>query len=226
MKKPILLYLFLFFIFWPHPIFAKKSKCHFKEIAHQDGSLVVSFEIRDFITKDLLEGLRKGMTAAVEFQVQLWRSHRGWMDRLVVEEAIRMRIVYDNWGRCYIVSTREDEALNMNETNLIRFCSEMQNYKLASLEKLDVDKPYYIGVRAVLKPLSIENIQEIKRWLTGEVRNLNPKSIRSVKSPGKKAGNWLVGVMLKLTGFGDRLVQGKSSLFFLKEGPAIVREEE
>ena len=225
MKKRIILYYLLLFIIGSHPAYAKKSKCEFTEISHVDSHLIVDFRIHDFITKDLLDGLRKGMTAAIEFHVQLWRARRGWMDHLVAEENMRMRIIYDNWEKSFIVSTRDNEDQHMNESRLIQYCSEVNDYKLALLEKMTPGKRYYIGVRALLQPLSIENFEEIRRWLSGEVRNLNAKSIQSTRSPGKKAGNWLLGVVLNLTGFGDRLVQAKSPAFYLREGPRIEREE-
>ena len=226
MRKIIVLYLLFFFIFGTHPVYAKETRYRFSEITNRNGNLVFTFRIKDFITKDVLEGLQKGMTAAVEFQIQLWRARRNWIDQLVTDKSMRMRIVYDNWEKRYIVSTQQDEDIRMNEDGVQRFCSELVEYELEPLSSFRPDKQYYIGVRAVLQPLSIENIQGIKRWLTGEVKDLNPKAIKSTKSAGKKAGDWLLDVVLNLTGFGDRLIEGKSRPFTVNQDTVVVQEED
>ena len=225
MRKIIILYCLSFFIFGANPVFAKETQYRFSEIRNKNGNLVFTFQIKDFITKDVLEGLQKGMTAAVEFQIQLWRARRNWMDKLVTDKFMRMRIVYDNWEKRYIVSTQQDEEIRMNEDGVRRYCSELVEYELEPLSSLRQDKQYYIGVRAVLQPLSIENVEGIKRWLTGEVKDLNPKAIKSTKSVGKKAGDWLLDVVLNLTGFGDRLIEGKSRPFMVNDN-VVVQEED
>jgi hypothetical protein len=58
------------------------------------------------------------------------------------------------------------------------------------------------------------------------MKDLNPKAIKSTKSAGKKAGDWLLGVVLNLTGFGDRLIETRSRPFIIKGGFVVVQEEE
>ena len=204
----------------------KEKKYRFGEIRIQDDVLVVNFEVYDLFSEEVLHGLQKGMTAALEYQIQLWKQRPHWIDQLVTEEFVRMKVNFDNWEKRYVLTTPQEEPRLMNEDRIRQRCSQLVDFPLCSADMLSDGSQYSIAVKVILRPMSVENYQEIKRWLAGEVKELNPKAIRTSKSPGKKAGNWLLGLVLNLTGFGDRIITAKSPPFQWQEGSGIIRGEE
>jgi len=221
MKKIVACCLFSIILLLPISGLAKKKKHHFGEIKGEKGVLLINFQINDLFQKKVIQGLQKGMTAAIEYQIQLWKERPHWADQLVAEEIIRMKVNFDNWERRYVLDTPREEPRLLNEDRIREQCSQLIDFPLAPLEKLVPGSKYTVAVKAILQPMSIESYQEIKRWLAGEVKEINPKAIKSSKSPGKKAGNWLLGLVLNLTGFGDRVITAKSSVFTWRDGAVV-----
>ena len=220
-RKHIWPVLIISLLLLPVSSLGKKKRYHFGEIKGANGSLVINFQINDLFSKEVIQGLQKGMTAAIEYQIQLWKERPHWADQLVAEELIRMKVSYDNWERRYILDTPKEGPRLLNEDKIRERCSQLTDFAIAPLEKLIQGSRYSVAVKAILQPMSVESYQEIKRWLSGEVKELNPKAIKSSKSPGRKAGNWLLGLVLNLTGFGDRVITAKSPVFSWADGTVV-----
>lgn len=216
----------LILLLLPFTSIGKEKKYRFGEIRIQGDALVVNFEVYDLFSSEVLQGLQKGMTAALEYQIQLWRQRPHWVNQLVTEEFVRMKVSFDNWEKRYVLTTPQEGPRLMNEDRIRQRCSQLVDLPLTSTEMLSDGSQYTIAVKVILRPMSVENYQEIKRWLAGEVKELNPKAIRTSKSPGKKAGNWLLGLVLNLTGFGDRIITAKSPPFQWREGSIVIQDEE
>ncbi len=225
MKKRVTHWILLFLFLLPVSGLTKGKKYRFGEIKEENGLLVVNFQMRDLFGNDVLRGLQKGMTAAIEYHVQLWKDRPHWVNQLTAEKIVRMKVSFDNWERRYVLATPEGEPRLLNEDGIRQRCSELVNFPIAPLEKLESRSRYTITIRVILQPMSVESYQEITRWLSGEVKELNPKTLKSTKSPGKKAGNWLLGLVLNLTGFGDRVISAKSPAFTWTEGSVVLEEE-
>ena len=72
-----------------------------------------------------------------------------------------------------------------------------------------------------MHPISIENYKEIQRWIVGEAKEIDTKVI---KQP-KKAGNWVLGVVLNLSGFGDQVINARSQSFLIDSNKLIFNKE-
>ncbi|MFH1940893.1 MAG: DUF4390 domain-containing protein [bacterium] len=216
----------LFLLLLPHSGVPKGEKYSFGTIKAENGFLIFNFRIRDLVDKEIINGLQKGMTAAIEYQVQLWKDRPHWVNQLVAEKIVRMKVNYDGWERKYILATPNAEPTFLNEDDVRDRCSLLIDYPIAPIQNLEPEEQYCITIKIILQPMSMENVQEIKRWLAGEAKELNPKAITSSKSPGKKAGNWLLGLVLNLTGFGDRVISAKSPMFLWKDGTVVMEGKE
>jgi hypothetical protein len=211
--KNIRLHLIIILFFIPVLVSGKGEKASFGEIKVIDGNLVVNLRLIDFLNEEVFRGIRKGMTAGIEFHVQLWQDRRRWADKLIEEKYSRMKVSFDNWERRYLLSLPKTKPVLLNEERIKESCSQLVDLPLAPVEKFNPEHKYAITVRVILQPLSVENYQEIRQWLAGEVKELDPKSIKPSASSGKKAGNWFLGLILNLTGFGDRVTSVKSRKF-------------
>jgi hypothetical protein len=192
---------------------AEKPVGRFGVIGEKNGRLVVNFQIEGLFQNEHLSGLKKGVTAAIQYKIQLWQDRRRWFDRMIAEERIRMKVLFDKWEKRYVVVSSDNRLTSLTEEEMRQHCTRLSDFVLYDAENLEPETTYYVVVKAILQPMSIENYEEIKRWLTGEVESLNPKSVREGKSPGEKVGEWVVNLALNLTGFGEREVAARSESF-------------
>ncbi len=224
MRKKYICGIISFLLLLPISGLTKEKKYIFGEIKGQNDYLVVNFELINFLNRDILNGLQKGLTAGIEYQLQLWKENQHWVDQLIAEKTFRVKVSFDNWERRYVLTTGEGKSIFLNEEMLKQRCSKLTNFRLSPLSKLKSGKRYRITVRVVLQPMSVENYQEVKRWLAGEIKELKPKALKPSRSPVKKAGNWLLGLVLNLTGFGDQVVTAKSPAFYWQNGSVILEK--
>lgn len=196
---------------------AKDKKALFHDIRAESGQVTAHLEVVELLDDDLIQGLQKGMTAALEYQVQLWEERTGWADRLLEERYHRMKLAFDPWSKRFTVETREGPPLLLSEEALRQRCADLESLRVAPLDMLEKDKSYYIGVRIILKPVSMESMEEISKWLGGEVKAIDPKAVIQAQPSTKKTSRWLMGLVLNITGFGDRVITAKSPRFTLRE---------
>lgn len=193
--------------------FAKGKKSYFDNIRVEKDHLCADYHQEGLIDKELLNGLRKGLTAAIEYEIRLWDDNPGWVKKVVVEKRLRMKVGWDNWEHRYVVIRREEEPDFLTEDAIIARCEDLVNIQICPMDQLDQDTRYRIEVRIILEPLSVENVEEIKKWLAGEAKDLSTESIRATRSPLKKAGDWLLGAIVNITGFGERMFSDTSTPF-------------
>ena len=68
-------------------------------------------------------------------------------------------------------------------------------------------------MEVILKPLSVENYQEIKSWLGGEVKDINLKKLSNPEKQEKGFKNRMLRIFMAITGFGERVVSSKTNQF-------------
>lgn len=192
---------------------AAEKPVAFRNILISDSLVSADVLFKQVFEDDLIKRLRKGMTAAMEYQIQLWEQRSGWADRLVCEKYTRIKLAYDPWLKQYQLFSGSGDPRQMNEDSLRASCSELQNMQLVPRGGTRAGSRYYIAARVIVHPMSVENVDEIRRWLSGEARELDPRSISLKNRPGHKATNWAVRLFLNITGFGDKVYSGKSEQF-------------
>ena len=204
------------------PVLAKETRYRFDAVRLSADSLSVDFRIQDILDKETIAGLRKGMTIGIEYQIQLWKMRPKWVDQLVGERIIRMKVNYDTWEKQYQILMKDEEPLFLGEERAFQQCCTVRDCRLEHKDRIEPGTRYIITVRAVLEPMSLDNYQEIKRWLSGEIKGVGTVQASGSGRSLKKTRNWLVGLVLNLTGFGERVCFVKSPPFLLGEqGPAF-----
>lgn len=226
MNKQWKYYLFVLLLLFSSSGLTKEKQYQFRNILIEDSVLVFDFELFGLFSEDVLKGLNKGMTAAIEYRIQLWEERHHWFDRMVIEKTSRMKISYDNWEKGYLLTRPGGTSVLLSEEHLIERCSQHEGFRVIELDQLEGGDCYIIVVKAVLQPMSVDNYEEIKRWLAGEVNELDPKALKSSESPDEKAGDWLLGLVLNLTGFGDRVITAESPTFWLENDTVIIKKED
>jgi len=183
--------------------------------------LVLNFHVDEIIDDKVSEGLRKGLTSTIEYQIQLWEKKGGVINNLVAQQAIRMKIFFDNWENKYVILSQEERRLTNSLETVKEKCSLIQNVEMIPLSQLKSDNKYFFTVKLALRPLSMENYQEIKHWLSGKAKDFNLKNIDDTQEQEKKFKGGLLKMFLTLTGFGDRVISGQCNDFKIQQGEII-----
>jgi hypothetical protein len=73
----------------------------------------------------------------------------------------------------------------------------------------DEGKEYYVSVRALVKPMSMEDLQKVDSWLSGDVSESGGGGLLGIP-------RGLVRVVTGLSGFGEESAEGQSGSFTIR----------
>jgi hypothetical protein len=140
----------------------------------RDGGQQLHVELRleEPIEPRVASSLQRGMPATLALRAELWRRRNGWFDRLerTVESSFRIRheVGRERWllerqgAEALVVSSLDSLSVLLERTLVI---------SAGSLEKLPPTAPCYVVVIASLRPLQLEDVNEVESWLSGEVKS-------------------------------------------------------
>ncbi|NOZ62797.1 MAG: DUF4390 domain-containing protein [Calditrichaeota bacterium] len=222
MKKIYLLILWLTFL--TSFLLADEKKVFIDSIGVKEGNLVVSFHTQGIFDDKTMQGLRRGLTSTFQYEIQLWERKSRWVNSLIAGQSRRIKVYFDNWEKKFVVLSPEERRLTPSPEKVQRLCTEMSDMGLLPQKKISAKKKYFVTVKAILRPLSMENYQEIKNWLSGSAKNLDLKNLDDSKEQEKRFKGGFLKLLLSLTGFGDKIVSGKSQVFQMQEGKILFQK--
>ena len=172
------------------------------------GGVFVTYEVARPFTPRLEETLMQGMPATVTFEVGLWKRRAFWFDKLIVALRSEHKVVYDEWARSFRIRSGQNPPQSRTAPGLDSLRSLLfapRRFPIAEAAALDSTATYYVSVRVTIRPVAVEDLGEIEKWLAGE-------------SPGAEAGQrgipgYLLGLAVNISGLGDRTAVGKSERF-------------
>jgi len=134
------------------------------------GQLWVEVDLDQPIEPRVMSSLGRGMPATLTLRAELWRRRRGWFDRMerTVEATFRLHynVSNSNWhldrpaAPPISVSTLDSLQLLLEHTLTL---------PVAPLDRLAPDAACYVVMTASLRPLNVEDLEEVEGWLSGEV---------------------------------------------------------
>lgn len=219
MKKYFLT--FFFIIIFISLLQAASKRVVIDSVKINSGNLMLDFHVDEIIDEKVAEGLQKGLTSTLEYQVELWEKRGGLINHLVTQQDIRMKVFFDNWEHKYVIMSAEEKRLTSSLETVKEKCSQIHNFEVIPIGKLKTNKKYFFNVKVILRPLSMQNYQEIKHWLSGRAKNFKLDDLGDTEKQEKKLKGGLLKMFLALTGFGDRVVSGKCDDFNIQEGEIV-----
>jgi hypothetical protein len=162
--------------------------------------LWADIRLTDVLPERVEESLGRGMPATLEIHSELWRKRTAWFDRLEDSFDAELRVRYDVWSKEYRIERRglrpeTFDAFEALEAALMRPMA----IKVGRLERLQPGGRYYVVVTATLRPLDVEDAEQVEGWLSGEV-DTNRKSGFGVITELPRS---LFDAVRNLAGFGD-----------------------
>ena len=162
--------------------------------------LWADIRITDALPARVEESLGRGMPATLQIHSELWRKRTAWFDRLEDSFDAELRVRYDVWSKEYRIERRglrpeTFDAFEALEAALMRPMA----IKVGRLPRLQPGGRYYVVVTATLRPLDVEDAEQVEGWLSGEV-DTNRRSGFGVITELPRS---LFDAVRNLAGFGD-----------------------
>lgn len=176
----------------------------------RDGRVMVEARPEKALSPRVAESLARGMPATLQLHAELWRDRRGWFDRLEGSADASVRIRYEVWSDTYRIDRIGAEPIVVSSVDSV--AAVLQRpwlMPVGRVGQLSAGSRYYIQLTATLRPLTVEDLEEVEGWLSGEVGN------------GKESGFGVVteiprsifDAVRNVAGFGDQKARAMSEEF-------------
>jgi hypothetical protein len=163
--------------------------------------LRASFSFKDIIDQPIAEKLSNGMAHVIAMRAYVLREGE---DTPVALSVRTCRVNYDVWEEVFRVkitgSGGAQEKAVINIAGVIRECAEARDFPIADRSLLTSGKPHFLGVIAEVNPVSSEQLEQMRRWVsrpTGSTRI----------GPGDALFGSVVGLFLGQIGSSDKTLR-------------------
>ena len=174
------------------------------------GSLCLDVSLSDVLPDPVENSLGRGMPATLLVHAELWRHRSLWFDRMERSADIAVRVRYEVWNDSYRMERTGASPRSVATLDSVRALLERpMPVKLGPLETLQEDARYFVVVTVTLAPLSVEDVQEVEGWLSGEVESKRHSGF-GVFTELPRA---LFDTVRNFAGFGDRHARAQSPSF-------------
>jgi hypothetical protein len=166
----------------------------------------------------LEEAVRSGLPLRLRFRVELWRD--GFIDNLVADQTWAAVIVHEPLEKQYLVRIQQTGA---EETRRVSsYESARALVEAVYRPTLRPPRPgrYYYTATLEVETLSLSDLEELERWLRGELR----PAVSGKRSLPSAAGQGAKRLLLRILGLSARRHEVRSDWFVVRESPATVIE--
>ena len=165
-------------------------------------SVLASGRLRDLVDN--------GFPARLHFRLELW-STRGWFDDMKARTEWDVILRYSALDRRYSLVRIEGERATRLGT-FVRYQDAVEAVELPYRPTLRIPARrdrYYYNVVLTVEMLSVDDLDEVERWLRGELR----PAVRGKKSPGTALARGARTLAVRLLGGEQRNYVAKSGTF-------------
>ena len=180
----------------------------------RNGYVYIDAGVSDPFSDRITESLQRGMPATLEVRAELWHRRAGWFDRFEGGFDARVRIQYEAWNEQWRIERAGASPIYVSRFDSVAtVLSRPWALPVARIQDLKPDRRYYVAVLAVLKPLSVEDVEEVEGWLSGEVRTQRGAGFGVITELPRS----LFDAVRNFAGFGDRRTRVSSGDFGLRD---------
>jgi len=168
-------------------------------------SLVAAFGINGVFDQN--PSLGDGIAATLLIVIDLWQDKSSWWDSLVRSRVVAYRFRRDVWtGETELLDQSGASRRFADREALANELERLREVDLGSAHDFKPGKSYYVSVKAMVRPLSLEDLENVDAWLSGKVTGAEGKGILGIPKAVARA---LIGA----SGLGDQSAVGKSLRF-------------
>jgi hypothetical protein len=178
---------------------------------HLRGAYVwIDARLSDLFPEPVERSLSRGMPATLQLHVELWRRRSAWFDRMDGSFDASVRIRYEVWSDSYRIERSGGPPTTLASLDSVRALLERPiELPARRAALLDGSASYFLVVTATLTPLSVEDVQEMEGWLSGEVESHREAGLGVFAELPRS----LFDTVRNFTGFGDRHARAETAVF-------------
>lgn len=171
-------------------------------------------QVRDPLASGRLRDLlRSGFPARLHYRVELW-STGGLLNDLEGSAEWDVIVRYDQLEKRYEVARVVDDRVTLLGTHLdvagAQRAVERPFHPIIRIPR--GGRRYYYSTRLELETLSLSDLDEVQRWLRGELR----PAVRGERNPGTALGRGVGRLFVRIVG-GERMeMQARSGTFYVQ----------
>lgn len=164
--------------------------------------------LRDANTRELLSN---GFPAALRFRLELWRAG-GFFDDLEGSRAWEVLVRYDPYTKRYSVYRRGPGAYQDVSVPLTSLADAEAELEKGYPVPLPAGRPrarYYYNVAVDVETLSVSDLDELNRWLRGELQ----PAVRGKRAPLSALRRGFGTLLSRVLGGDSRHYEARSAVF-------------
>lgn len=119
-----------------------------------------------FQDQELTQALHSGLPLRIQVRAELWRD--GFFDSQRGEADWRASVIYDPLERRYRVAVGEGGTVETALDSLPGVARHLEEGFAPALRPLERGRYYYLGT-AEVRTLSLDDLDDLERWLRGDV---------------------------------------------------------
>ena len=192
------------------PLPARAVEVSDVRVTRVEDHVTVTLHTGHVLSPRVRESLERGMPATVRLTVDVWRVRPGWFDQRVGSQRGEVRIARNAWSDEYQMRRLAGPLLtllDLDETE--RELARPMRVRVLPVAELRPDARYYAIVRVEVKPLTVEDIEEVERWLSGEAKRAGKPGPGSIA----RLPTYMIGLLANLSGLGDETAQVRTGTF-------------
>ena len=180
----------------------------------RDGYVWVDVRLEDPLAPRIAQSLTRGMPATLELHAELWRRRAGWFHHFQSSFDASVRMRYEVWNESFRLERAGDAPLVVGSLDSLRaVLMRPIALPVERIPALQAGRRYYVVVSATLRPLTVEDIQEVEGWLGGEVDEQRHSGFGVITALPRS----VFDAVRNFAGFGDQKARAIS--------PDVTREE-
>jgi hypothetical protein len=180
----------------------------------RDGRVLIEAHPGSALNARVAGSLARGMPATLQIHAELWRDRRAWFDRLESSADASVRIRYDVWSDTYLIERIGAEPIVVGSADSVSAVLERPwLIPIGRIGELNTNANYYVVLTATLRPLTVEDLEEVEGWLSGEVGTTKKSGFGVVTEIPRS----VFDAVRNVAGFGDQKARAISEPFMLGE---------
>ncbi len=196
---------------------ARSADIEFRYLKFSEGSILTDFAIVDSLPARLIEFINKGVPAAFEYRIELWKIRRGWFDGHVADMKLTYRVRYDTWEKKYtVMEIRSRLSIEHILSDSREVFDLVTATGRASIPLNDTSGTFYLIGKLSIKTMTLSNFKEVESWLKGEISGAKKPDLESAPDD---FGEFLFNTALKITGLQNISKNIKTENFRISDLP-------
>ena len=134
----------------------------------------------------------------------------GWFDQRVELQHTEIRIARDAWSDEYLMQRDAGPRITVPDLEEVDYqFARPTRVRLVPVTSMQPGVRHYVIVRAEVKPLTPEDIEEVEGWLSGEAKRAGKPGPGSIA----RLPSYMMGVLANLSGLGDEVARFRGGTF-------------